>query len=110
MKTIDPDELDIRDALVFSGQKRVLNGGSGPRPGNRLHAIFRSSAWQEVRMDIDPATAPDVIGSITDMRSSISSAASMRCGPHTAWNTFTVTRCRRLFRNSGAFSSLMDLL
>jgi SAM-dependent methyltransferase len=75
MKTIGRDELDIRDALVSSGQKRVLNGGSGPRPGNRLHAIFRSSGWREVRMDIDPATAPDVIGSITDMRSSISSGS-----------------------------------
>jgi SAM-dependent methyltransferase len=75
MKTIGPDELDIRDALVFSGRKRVLNGGSGPRPSNHLHAIFPSSAWQEVRMDVDPATTPDVIGSITDMRSSVSSGS-----------------------------------
>jgi SAM-dependent methyltransferase len=75
MKTIGPDELDIRNAPVFSDQKRVLNSGSGPRSGNSLHATFRNSAWRDVRMDIDPATVPDVVGSITDMRSSISSGS-----------------------------------
>jgi SAM-dependent methyltransferase len=75
MKTNAPEDLGILDACVSSGQKYVLNGGSGPRSGNGLHAIFRSSTWREVRMDINPATAPDVIGSITDMRSSISSGS-----------------------------------
>jgi SAM-dependent methyltransferase len=47
--------------------KRVLNAGSGPLTSRRLHAMFKSGAWREVRLDIDPAARSDVVGSITDM-------------------------------------------
>jgi SAM-dependent methyltransferase len=65
--------LESIHLVAVSERKRVLNGGSGPRSRNSLHAIFCDPAWLEVRMDIDPATAPDVVGSIADMRASIAS-------------------------------------
>ena len=75
MKTIGLDEFEICDAPALFDQKSVLNVGSGPRSGNSLHTTFQSRAWREVRIDIDPATVPDVVGSFTDMRSSISSGS-----------------------------------
>lgn len=75
MRTIGLDEFEIRDAPAFFGQKSVLNVGSGPRSGNSLHASFQSRGWREVRIDIDPTTFPDVVGSFIDMRASISSGS-----------------------------------
>jgi SAM-dependent methyltransferase len=56
-----------------SAVRRVLNAGSGPRSSNRLHPLFRSANWREIRVDIDPQTNPDVIGSITDLTGQASS-------------------------------------
>jgi hypothetical protein len=50
-----------------SSARRVLNAGSGPRSSGQLHPLFRGENWREFRVDIDPQTNPDVIGSITDM-------------------------------------------
>ncbi len=46
----------------------MLHVGCGPTIG-ALSSIFRSLGgdWREVRLDIDPAVRPDIIGSITDM-------------------------------------------
>jgi predicted SAM-dependent methyltransferase len=51
--------------------KRVLNAGSGPNTARELYPIFASEAWQEIRIDIDPQSKPDLVASITDMRSSV---------------------------------------
>jgi SAM-dependent methyltransferase len=47
--------------------KRVLNAGSGPLSARQLHPVFQEDHWRQVRLDIDPQTKPDVVGSITDM-------------------------------------------
>jgi predicted SAM-dependent methyltransferase len=47
--------------------RRVLNIGSGPKSIRKANAIFDPDGWQEVRMDLDPAVRPDVVGSMTDM-------------------------------------------
>jgi SAM-dependent methyltransferase len=62
------EALEVRDASIVCDRRRVLNAGAGPRSQNSLHAIFRNETWQEVRLDIDAATAPDVVASITNMR------------------------------------------
>lgn len=50
-----------------SAARRVLHVGCGyPAPG-KLNPIFAEGDWVEVRLDIDPAVEPDVIGTITDM-------------------------------------------
>lgn len=48
--------------------KRVLNTGSGPYHPSKLHAAFHTGGWTEIRLDIDPNVAPDVVGTVSDMR------------------------------------------
>lgn len=49
--------------------KIVLHVGAGHRGnGAILPAAYASPEWREVRLDIDPNTDPDIIGSITDMK------------------------------------------
>jgi predicted SAM-dependent methyltransferase len=55
------------DASQVRSRKRVLNAGSGPLSARQLHPVFREGLWQQVRLDIDPQTKPDVVGSVTDM-------------------------------------------
>ncbi len=49
-------------------RKRVLNAGSGPPTSRSLFPIFKGSEWREVRMDLDPGTLPDFVGSVVDMQ------------------------------------------
>jgi SAM-dependent methyltransferase len=49
-------------------RKQVLNAGSGPDLAKKLHPVFRSEEWRQVRLDIDPRVKPDLIGSVTDLR------------------------------------------
>jgi SAM-dependent methyltransferase len=51
--------------------KRVLNAGSGSYAARKLHLVFTREVWQEIRVDIDPQAKPDMVSSITDMRSSV---------------------------------------
>jgi SAM-dependent methyltransferase len=45
-----------------------LNVGCGPVYENdRIPTYFRSADWCEIRLDVDPATQPDIIASITDL-------------------------------------------
>jgi SAM-dependent methyltransferase len=56
-------------------KKRVLNAGSGAIRVGALHEGFHSSNWTEVRLDIDARTAPDIVGSLTDMRGVVADAS-----------------------------------
>jgi predicted SAM-dependent methyltransferase len=47
--------------------KLMLNAGSGAAAGP-VREAFDPSVWQEVRIDLDPETGPDLVGSIADMR------------------------------------------
>ena len=48
--------------------QRVLHVGCGAAAPHKLPEIFfPAGAWAEVRLDIDPAVAPDIVASITDM-------------------------------------------
>lgn len=48
-------------------ERTVLHVGCGPRNPLKLNILFRNSGWREIRLDIDPAVCPDIIGSITDL-------------------------------------------
>ncbi len=50
--------------------KRMLNAGSGAT-NRAMHAAFDPVEWKEARIDIDPSAAPDLVGSIVDMRALI---------------------------------------
>ena len=49
-------------------KKRVLNAGCGAPKSGGLPAIFSPARWEEIRLDVDPATKPDIIASLADMR------------------------------------------
>lgn len=50
--------------------KRLLNAGSGPGPARRIARMIARQHWEEVRLDIDPAVKPDIVGSITELDAS----------------------------------------
>jgi predicted SAM-dependent methyltransferase len=45
----------------------LLHIGCGPKRKNQTTRGFNTADWQEIRLDIDPAVSPDVIGTMTDM-------------------------------------------
>lgn len=48
--------------------KTILHVGPGHRKnGAKLPQAFQNPEWQEVRLDIDPANEPDIVGSMLDM-------------------------------------------
>ncbi len=55
--------------------RRVLHVGSGAASDGRLHALFRSDQWAEVRLDVDIAANPDLVCSVTDMSAAVEDAA-----------------------------------
>jgi SAM-dependent methyltransferase len=57
---------DISDAVPTT-RRTVLNVGCGPAELQSLHPHFQGPEWAEIRLDIDPATRPDIQSSLTDL-------------------------------------------
>jgi SAM-dependent methyltransferase len=51
----------------MTSKRKLLHVGCGMQNIDHLPACFRDGRWHEVRLDINPAVTPDVIGNITDM-------------------------------------------
>ena len=47
--------------------KTVLHVGCGAKNPANLHKQFQSPDWHEVRLDINPDVAPDIVASMTEM-------------------------------------------
>jgi SAM-dependent methyltransferase len=52
-----------------SSPPRVLDAGAGPPDNARMHPIFKG--WTVVRLDINPAAKPDILGSITNLKGKV---------------------------------------
>lgn len=48
--------------------KSLLHVGSGAKGSSSLPDRYDPREWTEVRLDIDPGVAPDIVGDIRDMR------------------------------------------
>lgn len=49
-------------------RRTILHVGSGhPKSSARIPAAFQTTEWKEIRLDIDPANEPDILGSMLDM-------------------------------------------
>jgi SAM-dependent methyltransferase len=46
----------------------LLHVGCGSKRKNQTTRGFNTPEWQELRLDIDPAVSPDIVGTMTDMR------------------------------------------
>lgn len=49
------------------GQRNFLHVGCGGSSKQQTAPGFRCDDWREIRLDMDPAVAPDVVASMTDM-------------------------------------------
>jgi len=48
--------------------KTLLNVGAGhPKSGATIPRAFQTPEWKELRLDIDPANEPDIIGTMLEM-------------------------------------------
>ncbi|MGE7417334.1 class I SAM-dependent methyltransferase [Methylobacterium tarhaniae] len=56
-----------RDPDASRTRRTVLHVGCGTYAPEKLHPVFRDGSWQEIRMDLDPRTKPDLVGSMTDL-------------------------------------------
>lgn len=67
MTIASPLELEAAQ-IVAAPTRTVLHVGCGIADPSKLPAaFFPAGEWQELRLDIDPGVAPDIIASITDM-------------------------------------------
>lgn len=49
-------------------RKTILHVGPGhPSSSARIPVAFQTPEWKEIRLDIDPANKPDILGSMLDM-------------------------------------------
>lgn len=72
--------------LTAERRKRVfLNAGSGG-PSPRVPKFFRG--WKQIRIDIDPAVAPDLVASITDISAIPDAAADAIWAAHCVEHLF----------------------
>lgn len=67
MKIHYSDLASFVPILKNIGPKVFLHVGCGTAPYSRLPGCFKTGAWKEVRLDIDPMTKPDIVASLTDM-------------------------------------------
>lgn len=47
--------------------RSFLHVGCGPEANDRVHPRFLDGSWREIRLDIDPAVGPDIIGTMCDL-------------------------------------------
>lgn len=65
--------------------KTVLHAGCGRKP---LDGRFPTPQWREIRLDIDPAAAPDVVASITHMQAVATESVDAVWSSHTIEHLF----------------------
>lgn len=55
------------DTADPSPERTVLHIGCGVANPLKLHALFRTAGWRELRVDIDPRVRPEVVASSVDL-------------------------------------------
>lgn len=65
------------------GQRLLLHVGCGSARKDHTSPGFQSDDWVELRLDIDPAAAPDILGTLTDMSAVPAGAVDAVFSSHT---------------------------
>jgi SAM-dependent methyltransferase len=97
--------------------RSLLHVGCGPADPRKLPpAFFAPGEWREVRLDIDPGVAPDILGSITDMAAVATASFDAVWSAHNLEHLFAhevplaLREFRRVLRPGGfALITLPDL-
>lgn len=80
--------------------KAVLRVGVGHRQnGAPLPAVLRTTEWKAVRLDIDPANKPDILGSMLDMPAVTDASVDAVYSAHNIEHVFRM-KCRLYYENS----------
>jgi SAM-dependent methyltransferase len=59
--------INLVNIFEQGDKKKVLHVGCGPYNPDALPPELRTEEWQEIRLDINPAVNPDILGTITDL-------------------------------------------
>jgi predicted SAM-dependent methyltransferase len=84
-----------------------LNAGAGHSSARGIAPAFRDEGWEEVRLDIDPSVAPNVLGSITEMREFPEHCFDAVWSSHTLEHLFAhevpraLRECKRVLKPTG---------
>jgi predicted SAM-dependent methyltransferase len=62
--------------------KTFLHIGCGPKRKDQTTRAFNTAEWAELRLDIDPAVKPDIIGTMTDISSMASASVDAMFSSH----------------------------
>ena len=63
-EALPDDRQEAAEPTADASEKIVLNVGCGYLSRQNLHVRFHGPEWREIRVDIDPAVAPDFVCSI----------------------------------------------
>jgi SAM-dependent methyltransferase len=104
-------------AEASAALRSLLHVGCGPADPRKLPpAFFAPGEWREVRLDIDPGVAPDILGSITDMAAVATASFDAVWSAHNLEHLFAhevplaLREFRRVLRPGGfALITLPDL-
>ncbi len=96
--------------------KTVLHVGCGTFAPEKLHPAFRGPEWRELRLDIDPATKPDILANLLDMSAVRTAEVDAVYSSHNLEHLYThevplaLREIRRVLRPEGmAVITLPDL-
>jgi SAM-dependent methyltransferase len=84
------------DLFARDGRRLVLHVGCGPSYEDNLHDRFRTAAWRELRLDIDPRVEPDIVDDITDMRAVPSASVDALWSSHNVEHVYAYLVSRML--------------
>ena len=60
--------IEAKENRKIMNAKTILHVGPGHRNnGSKLPEAFQGCEWKEIRLDIDPANEPDIVGSMLDL-------------------------------------------
>jgi len=60
----------------------LLHAGCGAKRKDQTTRGFNTPEWHELRLDINPSVAPDVVGTMTDMADDQKRTPTYCCPPH----------------------------
>jgi SAM-dependent methyltransferase len=86
-------------------KRAFVNAGSGPAGNARIPAFFKD--WKQTRVDIDPATKPDLLASIADLSAIPTGTMDAVWSAHSLEHLYAhevplaLAEFRRVLRNTG---------
>lgn len=112
-----PARKTRRMDILAPATRKVLHVGCGaPGPHKLPAGFFPQEEWAEIRLDIDPAVAPDVVASITDMAAVADASVDAVWSSHNLEHLFphevplALAEFRRVLRPDGfALMTMPDL-